>query len=130
MVGFVLDCAGEQAAAAKFEGLAFPIQGLDVNHIGPGDFGENLRETQAALRADTGWPTGMISGLRSTSGMNSATSAGWPFEFERGGAVGNAPHVKDGQLQRQADLLRGQADAFVGVHGLEHVGNQFLDAPA
>ncbi len=70
----------------------------------------------------------MTSGLINTSGMNPSTSAGLPFQFERGGPIGHSAHVNDGQLQRDANLLRGQPDAFVGVHGLEHVGGELFDA--
>ena len=36
-------------------------------------------------------------------------------------------HVNHRELQRLADLLRGQADAVPFVHGLKHVGDEPFD---
>jgi len=36
-------------------------------------------------------------------------------------------HINDGQQQRAANLLRGEADAVGGVHGLDHVGGKLAD---
>jgi len=59
--------------------------------------------------------------------MNFSTSAGWPSNFERGRAFLGLAHVNHRQLQRQADLLRRQADAVVRVHRLEHAGDEPFD---
>ena len=51
MIGFMLDGAREESAAAEFNWLAFLIHGLDFDAIGPGDFSENLRKTETTFRA-------------------------------------------------------------------------------
>ena len=113
MVGFMLDGAREQTATAELEGVAFPIQGLYVNDVRAADLGENLRKTQAAFRAAHGIADGHYLRVEKNQRHEFRHVGGLPVEFERGRAIGNAPHVEDGHLQRQANLLRGQADAFV-----------------
>ena len=57
----------------------------------------------------------------------SSTSAGWPSSSSVEGRSVDGAHVNHGELLGHAHLLRGEADAVVFLHRLEHVGDELFD---
>ena len=51
-----------------------------------------------------------------------------PVQFQRARPIFDLRNIEHGELQRFADLLRGEADAVRRVHRLEHVGGKRANA--
>ena len=127
MIQFVLDGAGQQAAAGKLDGPPFDIQGEDVRQGGPFDFAVDFRETEAAFRRAGAFAGGFDHGVDQHQRHDAGHVGLLAVQFEGGRPVGDAAQVQHCQLQGAAHLLGGQADALVGVHGFQHGGGQRLD---
>jgi hypothetical protein len=127
MIHLMLDGARQQPARAKFNRLQFFVQRLHVHKAGPGNFRENFREAQAAFAGGDRFANRLDFRIDEDERHDFVHVGGLALEFERGRAFGDFAHVNDGELQRPADLLRGQADAVPFVHGFEHVGDEPFD---
>ena len=130
MVVFVLDGAGEQAAAGELDGLALVVDSPDFGQGGTFDFAVDFREAQAAFGSGDGFASGLDGGVDENQGHDGGDVGLFAVQLEGGRPVSDAAEVQDCQLQSQADLLGGQADALVGVHGFEHGGGERLDVRA
>ena len=109
MVGLVLDGAGGQFVDGDLEPLAFEVECLDDDFLGPADIAVELGEREAAFFA----------GLGSFAADDLGVDEDDLFVF-----LGDfARKVDDEQAQGEADLVGGQANAFVFVHQLEHAAD-------
>ena len=128
VVEFVLDGAGEEAVGFELdrgavEDLGFDADGERAGHIG-GDFGE----AQAAFALGDGFSEGFDFGVEEDHGHVRLEIGGLAVEAHGAGAFRHLGDIEDEHLEREADLLGGEAEAVGVAHGLDHVVRQFLNA--
>ena len=129
MVNLVLRGAGEEAGGFEVEFVPGEVARVDGDFRGAANLGADFRDAEAAFGAGL-FPFGFCDGrIDENQGHRQGRRDG-PRLFAGG-------HINDGEQNRFADLLRGQADAVGGVHGLHHirgelavVGRDVIDALA
>ena len=127
MIVFVLNGTGEEAAAAELDGLSVLVGGADLGGFGAGDIGVDIGEAEAAFGAVDGGAEGFDVGVDEDHGHVWVGVDRLAIDFEGGGAILDVTDIEDGELEGMADLLSGEADAGSGVHGFEHMGDEFPD---
>jgi len=99
MISLVLDCAGEEPAAAELDLFSVLVQRPDVTASGRRIFGVNLGEAQASFRAGDGVAPRLQFGVDQHQRHEIARVGGEAVQLDRRRAIGDAAHVKDGELQ-------------------------------
>ena len=121
MIHLVLDAAGEQAVTGQLVGHAARVLKLDGDGLRAGNFPADPGKRETALlepglrraRGDLDLGVGQHQGHEEIEGRTA------PVDRPRKFGVGLA-QIDDTKLQRQADLLGGEANAAGIVHRLEH----------
>jgi hypothetical protein len=111
VVGLMAEGAGEQALAGHRELLAMAVEGADSGPDGAANLLAKAWHAEAALLLD----------LLALGGDDLRIS-----QHQLRFGVFSAGDVNDGDVARDADLRRGQADSLGCVHGLEHVLDELL----
>ena len=112
MVDLVLDAHGQQAVGVQLERLAVGVQGFDPDFDRALDAVVNARYRQAAFVVDLLFRAGPDDGRVDEDAQ---------LVLGLGG-------IDNEQLLVHVYLAGGQPDAGGVVHGLGHVGHQFVDA--
>src|SRR5690348_5199457 len=105
VVDFMAKGAGEEAFALHFKFLAGGVLGADGDIQGAQDISAKTRDGEAAL----------LLALLAFGVENYGIG-----EDELGFGIFARRNIDDGQIQIEANLRGGQADALRGVHGFEH----------
>jgi hypothetical protein len=119
VVRLVLQATGEQTAALVADGLAVLIDADDPGPVRAGALGERTRQRQTAFLAFVQLAVPALRELDHRVADDALDAVAV--------LVGA---VEDEQLEVDADLVRGQADALGGVHRRDHVRDQLVQLVA
>ena len=127
MVDLVLGGAGEQASALENNFLSLEVLGADGDFCRAADIGIDFRDAEAPFRGDLF--TFGVANLRIDEHQRHQCFQllGFAVDEQLRRPVGDVADIDDGEQEGPADLLRGQPEAFGGVHGLEHVGGELAN---
>ena len=110
VVVLVLDGAGEEAAAAETDCFALAVQRGDVDRFGAPNLGVDFGKAEAAFSAIDGFVDGGPLGIDQDQRHDRDGIGGLAVEFESRRAIDGIADVDDGELERFADLLGGEAN--------------------
>ena len=126
VIDLVLRGAREQSCAVKNQFLAVEAGGANGHLFRTADLGVDVGDAQATFRGDL-LAFGLAElGIKQDQRHGRVDVERLAIDKQLRGPLGGGD-IDDGEHQRVADLLRGQANSVLGVHGLNHVGGEFTD---
>lgn len=112
VVDFMLHCARQKVFTGNFKPLARRVLGPDLADFGALDVFAEAGDREAAFLAD------LLAFHMDDARIDENDFLRLAFP---------ARAIDDGEALPDSDLRRGQADAFRGVHGFEHVGDELVE---
>jgi hypothetical protein len=125
VVEFVLDDAGEQAGGFEDMREALHVLVAQADGDGADDVAAYFGEGEAAFVNTVGWAGQVFDlGVGDGEGEEEGGGDGFAVEVGVGGLGGAVLEVGNEEVEGAADLLGGEADAFLGEHGFVHVAGE------
>lgn len=123
----MLDATSQKPTASKVERLAMPVERLNLNLSGTGNFTIDFRKAQTSFRAQFHVPKRGDDRVDEHHGHVLVDRDLLVLDEKGGRTVGDSPEIHHSQLEGMIDLLGGQADTLGIFHGFEHVLDELLD---